>query len=54
MFSEIEKFPELSKAVQYFKETERGFGKMCKTVEDYAKEREKSLKLYKSKRFFDG
>lgn len=31
------KFPELSKAVKYFKETERGFGEMCKTVEDYAK-----------------
>ena len=31
------KFPELSKAVQYFKETEGGFGEMCKTVEDYAK-----------------
>lgn len=43
------KFPELSKAVRYFKETEGGFGEMCKTVEeyarnyakDYAKEREK-------------
>ena len=35
------KFPELSKAVQYFKETEGGFGEMCKTVEDYAKEHEK-------------
>ena len=39
------KFPKLSKAVKYFKETEGGFGKMCKTVEDYAKnyaeEREK-------------
>ena len=32
------KFPELSKAVKYFKETEGGFGEMCKTVEDYAKE----------------
>lgn len=31
------KFPELSKVVQYFKETEGGFGEMCKTVEDYAK-----------------
>ena len=31
------KFPELSKAVKYFKETEGGLGKMCKTVEDYAK-----------------
>ena len=31
------KFPELSRAVKYFKETERGFGEMCKTVEDYAK-----------------
>ncbi len=31
------RFPELSKAVKYFKETEGGFGEMCKTVEDYAK-----------------
>ena len=41
------RFPHLSKAVKYFKETERGLGKMCKTVEDYAKnyaeEREKSF-----------
>lgn len=43
------KFPQLSKAVKYFKETEGGLGEMCKTVEnyaknyaeDYAKEREK-------------
>ena len=32
------KFPELSKAVKYFKETEGVFGEMCKTVEDYAKD----------------
>lgn len=32
------RFPELSKAVKYFKETEGGFGEMCKTVEDYAKD----------------
>ena len=31
------KFPKLSKAVKYFKETEGGLGEMCKTVEDYAK-----------------
>ena len=31
------RFPELSEAVKYFKETEGGFGEMCKTVEDYAK-----------------
>ena len=31
------KFPELSKAVRYFKQTEGGLGAMCKTVEDYAK-----------------
>lgn len=31
------KFPELSKSVKYFKETEGGLEKMCKTVEDYAK-----------------
>lgn len=36
-----EKFPKLSRAVKYFKETEGGFGEMCKTVEDYAEEREK-------------
>lgn len=30
--------PELSRAVKYFKETEGGFGEMCKTVEDYAKD----------------
>ena len=30
-------FPELSKAVRYFKETEGGFGEMCKTLEDYAR-----------------
>lgn len=39
------RFPELSSAVKYFKETEGGFGEMCKTVEAYAKyyaeEREK-------------
>lgn len=33
------KFPELSRAVKYFKETEGGLGEMCKTVEDYAKEK---------------
>ena len=38
------KFPELSKAVKYFKETEGGFGEMCKTVEDYAEEREKAAR----------
>ena len=38
---EESKFPELSKAVKYFKETEGGFGEMCKTVDDYAEEREK-------------
>lgn len=32
------KFPELSSAVKYFKETEGGFGEMCKTVEEYAKD----------------
>ena len=32
------KFPELSRAVKYFKETEGGFGEMCKTIEDYAKD----------------
>ena len=38
---EESKFPELSKAVKYFKETEGGLGEMCKTVDDYAEEREK-------------
>lgn len=41
------KFPELSRVVKYFKETEGSFGEMCKTVEDYAKdyaeEREKKV-----------
>lgn len=32
------KFPELSKAVKYFKRTEGGCTEMCKTVEDYAKD----------------
>lgn len=32
------KFPELSKAVKYFKESEGGLVEMCKTVEDYAEE----------------
>ena len=31
------KFPELSKAVKYFKESEGGLVEMCKTVEDYAR-----------------
>lgn len=30
------KFPELSKAVKYFKETEGGRSEVCKTVENYA------------------
>ena len=42
------RFPALSKAVKYFKETEGGLGEMCKTVEDYAKsyaeEREKIVR----------
>ena len=42
------RFPELSKTVKYFKETEGGVGEMCKTVEDYAKnyaeEREKIVR----------
>lgn len=37
MFEDV-KFPELSRVVKYFKETEGGFGEMCKTVEDYAKD----------------
>ena len=35
---EDERYPELSRAVNYFKKTERGHEKMCKTVEDFAKE----------------
>lgn len=31
------KFPEISKAVKYFKETEGGRSEVCKTVENYAK-----------------
>ena len=33
------RFPELSKAVKYFKGTEGGLREMCKTIEDYAEER---------------
>ena len=32
-----EKFPNLSEAVRYFKEDERGVSKMCTIVEEYAK-----------------
>ena len=31
------KYPELSKAMKYFKQTEGGRSEVCKTVEDYAK-----------------
>lgn len=31
------KFPEISKAVKYFKETEGGRSEVCKTVENYVK-----------------
>ncbi len=34
---EDHKYPELSKAVKYYKQTEGGRTQMCKTVEDYAK-----------------
>ena len=33
-----EKFPQISNAISYFKETEGGQSEMCKIVEDYAKE----------------
>lgn len=32
------KYPELSKAMKYFKQTEGGRSEVCKTVEDYAKD----------------
>ena len=34
---EDEKYPELSKAMRYFKQTEGGRSEVCKTVDDYAK-----------------
>lgn len=34
---EDERYPELSRAVRYFKQTEGGCLRVCKTVEDYAK-----------------
>lgn len=37
-----EKFPQISNAINYFKETEGGQSEMCKIVEDYAKEYAKS------------
>ncbi len=37
-----EKFPQISNAINYFKETEGGQSEMCKVVEDYAKEYAKS------------
>ena len=37
-----EKFPQISNAISYFKETEGGQSEMCKIVEDYAKEYAKS------------
>ena len=33
-----DKFPQISNAISYFKETEGGQSEMCKIVEDYAKE----------------
>lgn len=34
---EDDKYPELSKAMRYFKQTEGGRSEVCKTVDDYAK-----------------
>ena len=34
-----EKFPNLSRAVQYFKDNEKGVSEVCTLVEDFAKER---------------
>ena len=34
---EDDRYPELSKAIKYFKQTEGGRSEMCKTVEDYAR-----------------
>lgn len=36
---EDDRYPELSKAIKYFKQTEGGRSEVCKTVEDYAKDR---------------
>ena len=36
-----DKFPQISNAISYFKETEGGQSEMCKIVEDYAKENDK-------------
>lgn len=33
---EDDRYPELSKAMKYFKQTEGGRSEVCKTVEDYA------------------
>lgn len=43
------RFPRLSDKIQYFKNTEKGRGEMCKLVEDYAKEyaKEESKKTAK-------
>ena len=38
-----EKFPATSKAMNYFKNTERGKKKVCKSVEKYAKEQANDL-----------
>ena len=34
---EDERYPELSRAVSFFKKTEGGYLRVCKTVEDYAR-----------------
>ena len=34
---EDDRYPELSKAIKYFKQTEGGRSEVCKTVEDYAR-----------------
>lgn len=38
-------FPEISKAVKYFKETEGGRSEMCKTVEDFAEDYAKTVRI---------
>lgn len=35
---EDDRYPELSKAMKYFKQTEGGRSEVCKTVEDYARD----------------
>ena len=44
-----DKFPQISNAISYFKETEGGQSEMCKIVEDYAKEEKQKAEEEKQK-----